>query len=163
MRHVLIYIAAGAVCIAVAASIYMGSRPIPVADSPVDTQISVASTTSGGSTVRLAGQTVRVDVADTPASREQGLSGRMGLAPDEGMLFVFPADGVYAFWMNDMLFSIDILWLSASGTVVYMAENATPDSYPATYKPNTPARYVLELPAGWAKAHNLKIGDSAEL
>ena len=44
-------------------------------------------------TIQLKGETIRVSVADTPSQREQGLSGRAGLAEDEGMLFVFPKDG----------------------------------------------------------------------
>ena len=64
---------------------------------------------------------VCASVADTPEARQQGLSGRAGLGESEGMLFVFPKDGEYAFWMKDMRFSIDILWLSGNGTIVYMA------------------------------------------
>src|SRR3989344_6184551 len=110
-------------------------------------------------TVQLRGQSIRVLVADTGASREKGLSGRSGLAADEGMLFVFPQDGKYAFWMKDMLFSIDILWLSGDGAVVYMAENVSPDTYPQNFQPLVSARYVLELPAGYAKEYNVVVGD----
>jgi len=79
------------------------------------------------------------------------------------MLFVFPEDGKYAFWMKDMRFSIDILWLSADGRVVYMALNVSPDTYPQVFRPDVPARYVLELPAGYAKAHAVRIGDIVRL
>lgn len=114
-------------------------------------------------TIQLAGQTVRVSVADTESTRGQGLSGRRGLAADEGMLFVFPQDGEYAFWMKDMRFSIDILWISANGEVVYMAQNVSPESYPQSFRSVVPARYVLELPAGYAKEYTVKIGDVARL
>ena len=115
------------------------------------------------STVALRGQTVRVSVADTPASRQRGLGGRSGLAPDEGMLFVFPQDGTYGFWMKDMSFSIDILWLSADGAVVYMAQNVSPDTYPQRFGPAEPARYVLELHAGFVIENNVTIGDIVRL
>lgn len=114
-------------------------------------------------TVVLAGETVRVTIADTEAKREQGLSGRQGLAPHEGMLFIFQKDDRYAFWMKDMLFSIDILWLSADGTVVYIAPSVSPDTYPQAFVSSTPARYVLELPAGYAAAHGVKLGDKVQL
>lgn len=114
-------------------------------------------------TVELRGQTIRVSVADTESARRQGLSGRGGLEADEGMLFVFPEDGKYAFWMNDMSFSIDILWLSADGTVVYMAQNVSPDTYPRSFAPDRPARYVLELPAGYVKAYTVSTGDIVRL
>lgn len=120
--------------------------------------------------IHLKGQTIRVTVADTEAARRQGLSGRTGLAADEGMLFVFPEDGTHAFWMKDMLFSIDILWLSASpstgsgqAVVVYMAENVSPDTYPQSFRSNVPARYVLELPAGYAKEYTVEVGDVVRL
>ena len=117
--------------------------------------------TQGLRTIQLKGQTIRVSVTDTGASRERGLSGRRALAQDEGMLFVFPKDGKYAFWMKDMHFPIDILWLAADGGVVYMAQNVSPDSFPRTFRPDVLARYVLELPAGYAKEYNITIGDRA--
>jgi uncharacterized membrane protein (UPF0127 family) len=121
------------------------------------------ATSSALRTVQLDGQTIRVSIADTEASRELGLGGRTGLAPDEGMLFIFPQDGVYAFWMKDMKFSIDMIWISSSGTVTYMAQNVSPDTFPKDFGPGTPARYVLELPAGWANAHGVRVGDSVAL
>ena len=111
--------------------------------------------------VELAGETIRVTVADSPEEREVGLSGREGLARDEGMLFIFPEDRKYAFWMKDMSFSLDILWLSAEGVVVDMQQGISPDTYPATFTPRTKARYVLELPAGWVKEYNVRVGDIA--
>jgi len=114
-------------------------------------------------TVQLDGQTIQVTIANTQASRAQGLGGRTGLANDEGMLFVFAQDGVYPFWMKDMLFSIDIIWLSDSGAVIYIAPDISPTTYPATFGPREPARYVIELLAGWASAHNVKIGDIVRL
>jgi len=126
-------------------------------------ETTAASTVSQMPTISLKGTTLRVTLATTTADRERGLGGRTGLASDEGMLFVFDTDGLYAFWMKDMKFSIDMVWLSSDGTVVYMAKNVSPDTYPAAFTPDTPARYVLELPAGWADAHGLKVGDKASL
>lgn len=131
-------------------SVYLSPAPVippPLEDLPA---------------IQLKGQTVRVSVADTETERQQGLSGRTGLATDEGMLFVFPQDGEHAFWMKDMRFSIDILWISASGEVVYMAENVSPGTYPKSFRSDVPARYVLELPAGYAEAHAVEIGDRVE-
>ncbi len=113
--------------------------------------------------VQIGGQTVHVTIADTPDKREQGLSGRKGLAPDEGMLFVFPGDGQYGFWMKDMLFSIDIVWVSASSTVVDIQANVSPDTYPSVFQPKAAARYVLELPAGFAKLYNVQKGGAVVL
>ena len=114
-------------------------------------------------TVQIAGETLRVAIADTEALRERGLGGRESLSQDEGMLFVFPKDGKYAFWMKDMNFPIDILWLSDTGVVVYMVSNVSPNTYPEDFVPEKPSRYVLELPSGWANAHEVQLGGIVQL
>ena len=116
-----------------------------------------------GPGVWIANTWVRTTVVDTPETRERGLSGSQGLDENEGMLFVFPQDGFYGFWMKDMLFSIDIVWISADGEVVDMAQNVTPDTFPQSFGPERPARYVLELPAGWARTRGVQVGDAAEI
>ena len=113
--------------------------------------------------VQIHEQTVRVYVADTEEERQKGLGGFAGLESGQGMLFVFPADGEYGFWMKDMRFAIDIIWIAADKTVVDMAENVSPDTYPNVFSPSEPARFVLELPAGAAKAYGLSIGDKIGL
>lgn len=118
---------------------------------------------SGSRTVQLAGKTIKVAVVDTPELRAKGLGGRAGLAPDEGMLFIFDSDAKYRFWMKDMRFPIDILWLSISGEVVDIKENVLPSAYPAIFAPNSPARYVLELPAGFVKENKVSVGDVVRL
>ena len=109
----------------------------------------------------IGGEKVRVTIADSDATRAQGLSGKEGLAEDEGMLFVFPQDGVHGFWMKDMLFSIDILWMSSGKEIVHVEENVSPDTFPTSFGPKIATRYVLELPAGFVKAHNVAVGDVA--
>ncbi|HVM73583.1 MAG TPA: DUF192 domain-containing protein [Candidatus Paceibacterota bacterium] len=115
------------------------------------------------STIQIDGQSIHVALADTPALQELGLGNRDSLPGGEGMLFVFNADKPYAFWMKDMRFSIDILWLSQNGTIVFIAPNVSPATYPEDFVPTSPARYVLELPAGYAQAHGFKVGDTASL
>ncbi|MEK7132690.1 MAG: DUF192 domain-containing protein [Patescibacteria group bacterium] len=128
-------------------------------DIPVATNLPDASLR----TVQVAGQPIKVIVADTPEARAKGLGGQTRLAPDEGMLFVFDSDAKYQFWMKDMRFPIDILWLSDKGEVVDIRENASPATYPAVFAPNSPARYVLELPAGFAKENGVSIGEIVRL
>ena len=99
-----------------------------------------------------------VEVADTESLREQGLSGRDSLPEGQGMLFVFEQDGLWGIWMKDMRFPIDIVWADASGTVITIAPGIAPDTYPNSFYPTAPARYVLELPAGFAAAHDIAIG-----
>ncbi len=114
-------------------------------------------------TVELRERTVRIDIADTPEKREIGLSSREKLAQGEGMLFVFPEDGLHAFWMKDMRFSIDILWISRAGVVVDLRQKVSPETYPATFVPREEARYVLELPSGWVEEYTVAIGDIVQI
>ena len=163
-RRILIYLGAAGVCALIGGSIYAAAMNAVTPSSLYrDVRATVSSTLSPARTVNIGGSTVRVTVADTPSEREQGLSGQSGLNSDEGMLFIFPTDGIFAFWMKDMLFSIDMVWISAEGKIVYIVHSASPDSYPDSFVPDTAARYVLELPAGWAKAHKLSVGDQVGL
>jgi uncharacterized membrane protein (UPF0127 family) len=108
--------------------------------------------------VRFATTSITVEVADTETLRNQGLSGRSGLAPGQGMLFVFDDDNPAQIWMKDMLFPIDIVWLSADGAVITVTPDVSPDTYPEVFSPAQWARYVLELPAGYAQSHHIAEG-----
>jgi len=110
--------------------------------------------------ISLADVSLQVTIARTPAELQQGLSGTRSLPPNQGMLFVFPKADIYPFWMKDMQYPIDILWIDEDGRIVYVAPNVSPDSYPATYKSSTPALYILELNAGFAEAHSVRVGDT---
>jgi uncharacterized membrane protein (UPF0127 family) len=121
-----------------------------------------------GKEISLPQGTVYAEVVDTPKSREQGLSGRSGLGEDEAMLFVFEHPGKYGFWMKDMLFAIDIVWISEDGTVVHIERNITPSTYFVTNPPqtfiNTPdAKYVLELAAGQSGKLGVYLGTKVKI
>lgn len=113
--------------------------------------------------IHLDAHAVFVEVADTPSEREQGLSGHAPLLEGEGMLFVFDTDDSWGIWMKDMLFPIDIVWANAEGRVVTVVANADPASYPQIFYPTVPARYVVELPAGYAGRNAIAEGSVLEL
>jgi uncharacterized membrane protein (UPF0127 family) len=79
------------------------------------------------------------------------------------MLFVFPKDDLYGFWMKDMFIPIDIIWLSDTGTILTIAPSVPANSYPHVFYPSTPARYVMEMRAGQAAARNWQIGTHVQL
>lgn len=121
------------------------------------------------SQVQIAGKNIKVEIADTDESREKGLSGHALLKDDEGMLFIFDHPSKYAFWMKDMNFPIDIIWMTSSELgesndlqVVFIQKNAEPSSYPSVFLPSNPANYVLEVNAGFSQKNNLQIGDTAK-
>ena len=119
-----------------------------------------AATIDNISYVQMGGQNVKVDLALTEAEHTKGLSGKNELVENEGMLFVFDKPGKYSFWMKEMNFPIDIVWISSEMKVVYIKKNADPKLYPETYGPDTDAKYVLEVVAGFSDKNNLKVGDS---
>ncbi len=104
------------------------------------------------------GVSLRIEYATTGEAREKGLGGRESIAADYGMLFVFPNDGYYGFWMKDTLVPLDIFWLNAQGQIVSMTPDVATSSYPHVFYPSVPARYVLETAAGFARLHNIIIG-----
>ncbi len=110
--------------------------------------------------IKIAGQTIKVELSVTQEEQKQGLSGRKGLKDDEGILFVFRKPAVYYFWMKDMNFPIDIIWIGEDLRVIYIKKDARPDSYPETFRSDKNAKYVLEVISGFSEKNNLKEGDS---
>lgn len=111
--------------------------------------------------VTINNHTFTVEVAKSSAEKEKGLSGRSSLPSNHGMYFPFDSADYYSFWMKDMQFPIDIIYIS-HGKVVTIFANVKPAVNPSTtvVKPKQPADAVLELHAGSAKTYSIKEGDS---
>lgn len=109
------------------------------------------------SSVWVGDTVIAVEVANTPESRVQGLSGRADLAQGSGLLFDFFAPDYYRIWMKDMNFSIDIVWAN-DGRVITVEHDVSPNTFPQNFTSAAPARYVLELPAGYAAMHGIAEG-----
>lgn len=110
------------------------------------------------------GGVIQIALAETRAERLTGLSRQRVLGESEGLLFVFNESAEHGIWMRDMNFPIDIIWLDTNLSVVDIKENATPESYRSfddaeVFTPRLPARYVLEVRAGFVDAQNIIIGD----
>ena len=102
-------------------------------------------------------KTLKVDISDNNCKRELGLSGRESLKNDEGMLFIFDKVGNHGFWMKDMKFPIDILWIDDDFSIVDVEKNVATSTYPQVFGKNYMSKYVLELPAGYSDKNNIKI------
>lgn len=109
-------------------------------------------------TMRLGEGRWHLDVAHTPEQLQCGLSHRIAVPEDAGMFFVFEEDDHHKIWMKDMQIPLDIFWLDEHYTVVDIAENVAPETYPEAFTPAVPARYVIELNAGSAEKFNIDIG-----
>ncbi len=110
--------------------------------------------------VKIAGQNIKVDLAMTSETRTLGLSGRLELKENEGMLFIFDHEGIYPFWMKDMNFDIDIIWIGEDLKIIYIKKEALAISYPESFSSEKNAKYVLEVVSGFSEKNNLKVGDS---
>lgn len=102
----------------------------------------------------------QVEIADTPVARSKGLSGRGFLSEDRGMLFLFPFSGNYGFWMKDMKFPIDIIWIK-DNKVVGMIIGSEPEEgeAPTIYNPPESIDKVLEINAGLTQKLGIRVGD----
>lgn len=111
--------------------------------------------------VRMGSGVFSAKLADTEMAREKGLSGVTSLSPNDALLMVFDSDDTWGIWMKDMKVPIDIVWLDEDKKVVYIVSNVSPElSIDKTFKPKTPARYVVEVAAGQAAKNNVKVGST---
>lgn len=110
--------------------------------------------------VTIRSVTYKAELALTEAQKIKGLSGKPYLPQGEGMLFYFDREYLWPFWMKDMLFPIDIIWISG-GKIVDIRPNLPPSSEknPPTYTPRAPADMVFEIASGEAQRHGFAIGD----
>jgi uncharacterized protein len=119
-------------------------------------------------TAVLVGKTIALELADTPEKQQQGLMYRASLGENEGMLFVFDIENYYTFWMRNMNFPLDIIWIdNVDGQlmVVDIKRDAKPcyTTKCEQYIPERPADYVLELNSGWTLKNKVNVGETLEL
>ena len=110
------------------------------------------------------GTVTAVEIADSPEERRIGLSEHIFLDPDRGMLFLLDDLSRPAFWMKDMDFPIDIVWLR-DGIVVGIEPNLQPATVenPPSVRSNGEINQVLEVNAGFALEHGLKTGQTLDI
>lgn len=102
---------------------------------------------------------IDIAIADDDMTRSQGLMDVRELKPDGGMLFIFDAETRQSFWMANTPLSLDLIFVDMDKKIVHIHQNATPFSKSGIDSVN-PAMYVVEVNAGYAMKHDLKIGHS---
>ncbi len=114
--------------------------------------------------LKIGATTIEIEKALTPIEKAIGLSGREKLDKNAGMLFVYSQAGRHAFWMKGMKFNLDFIFINGDKVVDIRANVPAPKNNepPATIIPREPADKILEVTAGFAAAHRLKIGDKVE-
>lgn len=134
-------------------------------DSPTTTTASAAPVGAGPRITFPNGHVVAVEIAADDETRAQGLMYRDQVRPGTGMLFLFPKDDIYSFWMKNTITSLDIIWMTPDGLVVDIKSDVPPcqaDPCPS-YAPSGTARYVLEVGAGVAKQQTLVPGSRVRI
>jgi uncharacterized protein len=120
---------------------------------------------AGISTVTIGNYSFKVTVATSEKDQEVGLSETNSLAINQGMIFLFQAPGYYPFWMKNMKFPIDIIYINGD-EIVTIISNAQPPKNNAenltVYASTRPADKVLEIQAGLSDKYHFKNGDKAK-
>ena len=118
-------------------------------------------------TIKVKDQQLRVEVVDSASAMTLGLSGRDQIGSD-GMLFILPRPQVARFWMKDMKFDLDLVWLGQGRILAITAQVPAPDGHVPDHQlpiytspPQTDM--VLEVVAGWAQTHGWQAGDQVVL
>jgi hypothetical protein len=117
------------------------------------------------SEVLIGGLKIYADLADTPKKQINGLVWRSQLNDSEGMLFVFSSERSLNFWMKNMLIPIDIVFVTSDMKVINVYKSVPPcvDDPCKLYASSKPAKYALELSAGFCERHGVHPGDSISL
>ena len=100
-----------------------------------------------------------VEIADTPSKRALGLQYRNDLAPDRGMIFLFPVESIQSFWMKNTPLPLDMIFINRDLKIVGIVEQTVPFSLDSR-SVNAPSQFVLEINGGLAKRHGMNAGDS---
>lgn len=124
--------------------------------------------------MKIGNQTLMIDIANTEVQRAQGLSNRPTMAENQGMLFDFSGTGSFspAFWMKDMNFNLDLIWIKNNKIIGITPDVPKPienwslkiGNLPLYYSPaQEPIDMVLEVNANWCQKNNIKVGDEIKV
>jgi uncharacterized protein len=139
------------------------SAPLTVETQPAY-KIQPQNSSITHASIELGNASIKAEIADTPDAIVRGLGGRDALADGEGMLFVFTQPIAIGFWMKDMRFPVDIIWIDNDRIIhvdpsVPVAKLNSDKKELELYYPPSPVTHVLEVPAGWVERNELGIGD----
>ncbi len=109
----------------------------------------------------VAGNKLKVEIADTPEKRQQGLMNRKTMGEDEGMIFVFENESKVSFWMKDTQLPLSIAFISADG-IIRQIEDMEPESLAAVPSYRN-VLYALEVNQGWFEGKGVAPGDRVDV
>jgi uncharacterized membrane protein (UPF0127 family) len=109
-------------------------------------------------TLRVGNHSVKADIANTNTTREIGLMFKKKMGPAEGMLFIFPEIGYHAMWMRNTLIPLSVAYMDERGAILSIHEMQALTEVP--HQSAGPARYALEMNAGWFAANRVNVGET---
>ena len=118
--------------------------------------------------VQIGGRVFKTELAKTAGEQAKGLGGRPCIGPNQAMLFAFSKPGQYRFWMKDMKFPIDILWIDSAKRVAAQEIDVEPSTYHSSNPffendPNHLAQFVLEVKANISNDLHITLGTPVTL
>ena len=124
----------------------------------------ISCTKQSGPAAIINGHRINIEIANTDEARAKGLGSRSSLGKNDGMLFVLSTPDRPSFWMKDMQFALDVIWIKDE-TVIGLTADVQPepgvkDELLRRYTPTSEVDAVLEVNAGWTEKNGIKIGDS---
>ncbi|MBA3789379.1 DUF192 domain-containing protein [Patescibacteria group bacterium] len=159
----------GLLCVAIGVTclllVHFHSKPLSYSASSASNLsiVPLAQGTSTSPVLSTPSVPLQFEVVTSQAAQEKGLGGRAVISDNYAMLFVFPQDGTYSFWMKGMLVPIDMVWVSDNGSIIAINPSVSPATYPASFSPPQPVRYVLETRAGFAQEKGWVVGTQIPL
>lgn len=114
--------------------------------------------------VQIGGVNVLAEIADSDMEKAIGLMNRTSLGENNGMLFIFDDERTRSFWMKNTLIPLDMIFIAANGTIVDVTTMQPCKSlFCESYRSKQPAKYVLEVNAGFSEEHGVEVGDSVDI
>lgn len=101
---------------------------------------------------------IDIQIANTDFDRQLGLMFRKSMSENQGMLFIFPQESVQSFWMRNTYISLDMIFVNADKKIITIHRN-TKILSDKSYQSTGPAKYVIEVDAGFSDKFSIKVGD----
>lgn len=117
--------------------------------------------------IRVGGVPLVVEIARTREQQVHGLMGRERLSDERGMLFIYEEPQSIGFWMKNVKIPLDLGFFDAAATLLEVQTMALDpkgiaDDERRRYRSAKPAKYFLEVNAGWFARHKVKPGAKLE-
>jgi uncharacterized protein len=112
-------------------------------------------------TIKIGDSVINVEIAESDAERQRWLMFRNEEFPlNSAMILVYPKSDLYALWLLNIQYNLDILWFNEKGKLVYYIEDAKPcenplDPHNCTFKTTIPAKYIVVSTEGFIKGNTI--------